>query len=117
MQKLSDDELRKWAHEILEALQSKALDGDGEALAREFRGVGRLRFETSVNLYEVVRCLHILKLKTIEFVRNRGFAQSSIEVYAQEELQHRVGLFFDWVLYNIVHGYEETQRWETLLRP
>jgi hypothetical protein len=75
----------------------------------EYRDRGRLRFETSVNLYEVVRCLHILKLKILEFVRNRGFAQSSIEIYAQEEIEHYVGLFFDWALYNIVRGYEEAQ--------
>ena len=116
MQKLSDLELRNWAHGLLETLQSRALAGSDESVADAYRELGRLRFETSVNLYEVVRCLHILKIKTIEFVRNRGFAQNSIEVYAQEELEHSVNLFFDWVLYNIVHGYEAAQRGTVGLR-
>ncbi|HXI39320.1 MAG TPA: hypothetical protein VNH19_13080 [Candidatus Limnocylindrales bacterium] len=110
IQKLSDVELQRWARDILNALQRKALGNDDETLAREYQGLGRLRFETSVNLYEVVRCLHILKIKIIEFVRNRGFAQNSMEIYAQEELEHCIGLFFDWVLYNIVRGYEDAQQ-------
>jgi hypothetical protein len=109
IQALSDRELRNWARGLLEALESKALGGDDVSMTLEYRDRGRLRFETSVNLYEVVRCLHILKLKILEFVRNRGFAQSSIEIYAQEEIEHYVGLFFDWALYNIVRGYEEAQ--------
>lgn len=110
IQKLSDVELQNWAHDILNALQWKALGNDDKTLTSEYQELGRLRFETSVNLYEVVRCLHILKIKIIEFVRNRGFAQNSMEVYAQEELEHCIGLFFDWALYNIVRGYEEAQQ-------
>jgi hypothetical protein len=78
---------------ILEALQVKTASGDNETLASEYRGLGRFRFETFVNLCEVVTCLHILKLRIIEFVRDRGFAQNAIQVYAQEEFEHQVGLF------------------------
>ena len=110
MQKLSDREFESWAHGILEALLSKALAGADESGAVEYQALGRLRFETSVNLYEVVRCLHLLKLTIIEFARNRGFAQNAIELYAQEEFEHYVGFFFDWVLYNVVRGYEKAQQ-------
>jgi hypothetical protein len=107
MQKLSDLDFWNWAQDILDDLQLGALSGADKTGAAGYRNRGRLRFETAVNLYEVVRCLHLLKLSIIEFVRNRGFAQNSIEVYAQEEFEHYIGLFFDCVLYNVVRGYEE----------
>lgn len=114
MQKHSDAEFLNWAHGILDELLSKARAAE-ESRAIGYQGLGRLRFEESVNLYEVVRCLHLLKLTIIEFVRNRGFAQNPIEVYAQEEFEHEVGSFFDWVLYNVVRGYEKARRRAELL--
>jgi hypothetical protein len=33
-----------------------------------------------------------------------------IELYAEEELEHRVGRFFDFMLYHVVRGYEAAMR-------
>jgi hypothetical protein len=59
--------------------------------------------------------LHILKLKIIEFARNHEFGQTPLAIYAHEEMEHRIGLFFDWLLYNIALGYEEARRHASLL--
>lgn len=69
MQKLSDPELLNWAREILVALKSWTLAGEDERLAIQYNELGRVRFENSVPLYEVVRCLHILKGRVSGFVR------------------------------------------------
>ena len=115
MQELSDPELVDWARRILEALKSWELTGGEESLAIEYNELGRLRFERSVPLYEVVRCLHILKFRVIGFVRDNAFAQNALELYAQGELEHHVGLFYDWLLYNVARGYEQARRRAALL--
>jgi hypothetical protein len=110
MHKLSEEELLNWAHSIVEALKSWEVGGEDESLAVKYNALGRLRFESSVPLYEVVRCLHILKLRVIGFIRDHAYAQNTLEIYALEEFEHRVGLFFDWLLYNVAVGYEEARR-------
>ena len=65
MQKLSDPDLLNWARGILVALKSWTLAGEDERLAIQYNELGRVRFENSVPLYEVVRCLHILKFRVI----------------------------------------------------
>src|SRR5579863_6562409 len=116
MQKLSERELVNWAHGILDALKSWELAGEDENLALESNDMGRLRFESAVPLYEVVRCLHILKLRVIGFAREHAFAQNTLEIYAEQELEYRVGLFFDWLLYHVALGYEQARRRAALTR-
>jgi hypothetical protein len=110
MQKLSDLDLLNWARGILVALKLWTLTSEDGRLAIQYNEVGRVRFENAVPLYEVVRCLHILKFRVIGFVRDQAFAQNALELYAQEELEHHVGLFFDWLLYTIARGYEEARQ-------
>jgi hypothetical protein len=110
MQKLSDPDLLNWAREILVALKSGTLASEDERLAIQYNELGRVRFENSVPLYEVVRCLHILKSRVSGFVRDHAFAQNALELYGQEELEHNIGLFFDWLLYTIARGYEDARQ-------
>jgi len=39
-------------------------------------------------------------------VRNQGMGHTTMEIYAEEELEHRLGKFFDCLVYRLVHGYE-----------
>ena len=50
--------------------------------------------------------MHLIKDKMLDFIRSRGFAANALEIYAEEELEHRVGKFFDNLTYHMVHGYE-----------
>ena len=61
-------------------------------------------------LHETVRSVQILKDQMLDFVREQGVAQSSVELYAEEELEHRAGLFFDDLIYHLVRGYEGALR-------
>lgn len=105
MAKLPDAELRDWARGILKSLESWAGNED-KRLANRYENLGRRRFEEATPLHETIRALHILKFTMIEFVRNEGFGRTTLEVYSEEELEHRVTLFFDWLLYHIARGYD-----------
>lgn len=83
---------------------------DRSKLRNHYEEIGRERFEGGIPLHECVRGLHILKQEIVDFARNQGFAQSPVEIYAEEELERRVDRFIDFLLYHLVRGYEGALR-------
>ena len=107
LDQLAESELRDWGSATLRNLGHWLAAGHDRTLAKRFEHLGRLRFEESVPLYEVLRGIHILKRKTIDYIRDWGLAQNAAEIYAEEELEYLVNGFFDWLGERLVHGYEE----------
>jgi hypothetical protein len=103
-------ELRQWCREILTNMGHWLSAAKAEEVQRRYEVLGRVRFEESVPLHEAVLRFFILKDKIVDFVHHQGFAQTSMYLYAEEELEHRVGRFFDAMVYHIVRGYESA-RW------
>ncbi len=106
---LPQAELEIWGESVLRNL-GHWLDGKDEAIAQQYEGLGRLRYDENVPLHEAVPGLQILKAGTVDFVREQGFGRSTLEIYAEEELEHRVDRFYDWLLYHLVRGYEAALR-------
>ncbi len=75
--------------------------------------LGKERFEESIPLDESVRALTITKDKMIDFVHEHGFAKTSMDLYAEEELERRIGRFFDTLTIHMVRGYETAWRQAT----
>ena len=107
MGSLPETELRDWAAEILKCLESHPIAAEREELSSRFQKLGRQRFAQAIPLHEAIRSLQILKGKIINFVRNEGLALNSLDLYAEQELEHQVGLLFDRLLYCVAVGYEE----------
>jgi hypothetical protein len=110
MGKLPESELREWAAGILLCLDSFPGVTDHGQLSNRFREVGRRRFQEAIPLHEAIRSLQVLKGKIVNFVRNEGLARNSLDLYAEQELEHEVGLLFDRLLYSLALGYEEALR-------
>ena len=110
MKKLPESELRDRIHEVLKNLGLWLAAGQESDVAQRYEGLGRHRFEESIPLHEVVRALHILKGTILDFVREQGMGRNALELYAEEELEHFVGFFFDGAVYHVVHGYEGALR-------
>jgi len=108
--KCSDLELREWCREILENLGHLLLASKGDALKRRYQILGRVRFEENIPLHEAVLRFHLLKEKIIGFVHDQGYGMSPLQLYAEEELEQRMGRFFDSCIYHIVRGYEHALR-------
>jgi hypothetical protein len=81
-----------------------------EEPARRYEALGKRRCQEGIPLHEVVKALHLLRENMIGFVREQGVGASSLQIYAEEELEHMVGLFFDRAVYHVVHGYETELR-------
>ncbi len=104
--RLPESELQDRAREVLKNLGRWLVAGHEGEIAQRYESLGRHRREESIPLHEVVRSLHILREHIVDFVREQGIGQSAVQLYAEEELEHLVGLFFDGAVYHTVRGYE-----------
>ena len=110
MNKLPDQELRERGEQILKNLSHWLTQGHEQALGREYEALGGERFEQGVPLHEAVRGLCILREKMIEFLDEQGTDRDSVELYAEEQFERRLGRFFDILLIHQVRGYETAWR-------
>jgi hypothetical protein len=104
-QTLSESALHDRVGRLCKNLGRWVAAGDDEHLATEYETLGRNRYREEIPVDEVVHAMHLVKHRMLDFVRDQGITQTSVELYAQEELEHRVGLFFDAVVYHLVRGY------------
>jgi hypothetical protein len=107
---LRDLELREAGHEFLRKLGRWLAGEQRDVIAEQYQEIGKLRYSQQIPLHECVKALHIIKYETVDYVRNQGFAQTSLEIYAEEELEHRLNRFMDFLVYHMVRGYEAALR-------
>lgn len=86
-----------------------------EMIEEQYEGIGRLRFAEQIPLNECVRALQVVKRKVIEYMRDHALAESSVDIYGEEELEHRLNDFFDDLIYHEVVGYENALRKATVI--
>jgi hypothetical protein len=110
LRKLSDAELRERGQQILENLGYWMAAGHQAEIAQRHEILARTQFEQSIPLHESVRVLCIIKYKTFDFVSGHLMAKTSLELYAEEELERRVGRFFDALIIHMARGYEAASR-------
>ncbi|MGP8245525.1 MAG: hypothetical protein ACLQVN_13520 [Bryobacteraceae bacterium] len=101
--------LRQWHKELLENLSHWLDKGNSETLARHYQHAGRDRLGQGVPLHECVRDLCVLKQTLLDFVEEHTLTKDSMELYAEEELDRRVGRFFDLSIVHLVQGYESAR--------
>ncbi len=108
MAKLPEPELREHCQEILKKLGHWLAESLEDEIAGHYQEIGRLRAAEGVPLHEAVHALHLLKGRMLDYIRDQGFAQTSVDLYAEEELEHQVGRFFDSVIYYLIKGWESS---------
>jgi hypothetical protein len=109
LSKRPEAELRDWCGDILRNLGDLLSAGKNEEVQRRFQILGKIRFEENIPLPEAVLRFHLLKDKIIGFIHEQGFAMTAIQLYAEEELEQRMGRFFDACVYHVVCGYEQAR--------
>jgi hypothetical protein len=106
-------ELREWGQVMLQNLGHWLAAGNEEDLARTYETHGKLRLEQDVPLHEAVRGLFIIREKMLDYVEEHIFTKNTLELYAEEELERRLGRFFDLLTIHMVRGYERALRTAT----
>jgi hypothetical protein len=103
-------ELRECGESILRNLGNWLSAPTEDEAAAHYEWLGRLRCQEDVPLAESVRALSIFKTATLDFVQSENPGRSTLDYYAEEELEHRIGRFFDMLTFHLVRGYEEALR-------
>ena len=106
IRRLPESELRERGQSILENLGYWLASGNEEELARTQEAVGKRRFEQSIPLDEVVRALCVIKYNMVDFIEEQGIPKDSLGLYAEEEMEHRIGKFFDTLVVHTIRGYQ-----------
>ena len=108
-----DSQLREYGQDLLRNLGHWLESPNEEDLARRYERLGRIRFEEDVPLHESVRALCLVRQKMLGFVEEHVLSKNAMELYAEEELDRRVGRFFDLLIIHMVRGYERAWRRES----
>jgi hypothetical protein len=105
-----EPEIREYGQKLLQNLGHWLAAGNDDELARKYEHLGRLRCEEDVPLHESVHGLFIIREKMLDFVEEHIFTKSTLELYAEEELERRLSRFFDLLTIHLVKGYEAALR-------
>jgi hypothetical protein len=110
MRSLLDRELREWGQDLLQHLGHWLAAGNEADLALRYERLGKQCFEQEIPLHEMVRGLCLLREKMLDFSEEHILNNSPVELYAEEELERRLGRFFDNLTIHLVKGYERMLR-------
>ena len=103
-------ELREWGQDLLQNLGHWLTAGKEDEVAHRYEQIGKQRYEEDIPLHESVHCLCIVRERVLDFVEEHVFNKNSLELYEEEELDRRLGRFFDLLTIHMVKGYERALR-------
>ena len=106
LRQIPEADLRERAHILLENLSYWLASENEEELATQQHAVGQLRWEQGVPIHEVLRALCVIKYNMFDYIEEQGIPRDPVGLYAEEELEHRIGRFFDVLMIHTVRGYE-----------
>lgn len=105
-----ESEMREWGQILLRNLGHWLSAAKEEEIAHQYERLGRQRCEAHIPLHESVRCLAIVREHVLDFVEEHVYSKTSLELYEEEELDRRLGRFFDLLTIHMVKGYEDALR-------
>jgi hypothetical protein len=108
--RLPEAELRQRGRDILKNLGHWLEFAHKEKIEREYELIGRERYYESVPLHEAIRGLCLIKNAMFDFIHEEATECNCMELYVEEELERRVGRFFDLLVIHLAYGYETEWR-------
>jgi hypothetical protein len=107
--KVPPDELKERVHGVYEHLGDWLLGKKEVDIERRYRAIGARRFHQNVPLNELVWAIVLTRENLWEFLTWESGLDRPIEVFAELELLHLVGQFFDRAVFYAAAGYEEAR--------
>ena len=107
---LLDHELRELGQGLTLHLGNWLSTGNGHDPGLRCERLGKLCWEQQIRLEDALRGLYLLREKMLDFAQEQLISNSSIELYAEEELDRRLGRFFDRLAIHLARGFEQAIR-------
>ncbi len=109
---IPESEITETCRRVLHNLGHWLVSSSEEEIARLYEKQGHDRYAQGMPLSEALRAVQLMKDATLDYIRDEFMVQTSVDVFAEEELEHQLGRFFDLMLYHLVRGYESACRKE-----
>jgi len=109
-QSLLGHEFRELGRELTSNLGQWLSGGDGHDMALRCERLGKLCCVQEIPVDEALRGLYLLREKMLDLAQEHLISNSSIELYAEEEFDRRLGRFFDRLAIHLVRGFEQAIR-------
>jgi hypothetical protein len=111
------DELERRIGQLFHHLGNWIGDPKGTEVQAEFADWGRRRFDQRIPLSEIVYAVILLKQHLRQYIQDNGLVDAAfprvesdyvlpLHLHSLQELNARVGQFFDEALYHLACGYE-----------
>lgn len=118
---VSHQELQDRVFQIFHHLGNWIGDPKSASVEAEFAEWGRRRFEQGIPISEVVYAIIVLKQHLRRYISDNGLVDAAfpridsdyvlpMHLHSLQELNTRVGQFFDEALYHLARGYEKASR-------
>ena len=102
--------LHQWHRKLFENLIHWLTGGNRDTLVGHYQQEGREWSRQGIPLHECLQDLCMTREILLDFVEEHTLNKDSLELYAEEELDRRVGRFFDLLIVQLVRGYESAKR-------
>ncbi|MBI2819480.1 MAG: hypothetical protein HYX73_05830 [Acidobacteria bacterium] len=105
--RFSDTEIHERLYTVYKELGAWMVGKPEDEIRQHYEGLGLRRYRESTPLYEVTYAAILTKNHLLEYIRTRGLAGTALEIYAEQELSHKINQFFDNAIYYTTKGYEK----------
>ena len=103
---IPESEITETCHRVLHNLGHWLVSSSEEEIARLYEKHGQERYLQGMPLSEALRALQLMKDATLSYIRDEFMVQTTVDVFAEEELELQLGRFFDLMTYHLARGYE-----------
>ncbi|MFZ5925974.1 MAG: RsbRD N-terminal domain-containing protein [Acidobacteriota bacterium] len=104
---MPESEITENCRKLLRNLGHWLVSSSEGEIAAFYEKVGRDRYAQGIPLSESIRAVQLLKEAALDYIRDEAFVQTSVDLYAEEELELQLGRFFDLLIFYLVRGYEQ----------
>lgn len=104
--RMPESELTETCRKLLKRLGHWLISCSEEEIASLYEKVGHDRYVQGIPLSESIRAVQLLKEACLDYIRDEAFVQTSVDLYAEEELELQLGRFFDLLIFYLARGYE-----------
>lgn len=109
LNRLPESEAVETCRRVLHNLGHWLASSSREEMASNYEQAGRERCRSGMPLSEALRAIQLHKQATVSYIRDQGIFDTSVDLYAGEELEHDLSVFFDLLMYHMARGYEQEQ--------
>lgn len=110
--RLPESEATETCRRLMHNLSHWLASSSEHELAGAYEKLGRERCRQRMPISEAIRGVQLLKEATFGYIRDQGIFETSVDIYAEEELEHELSRFFDLLMYHLARGYEQEQERE-----